>query len=198
MILDQFVTNYTDKTIDTDGAFGGQCMDLMHKYCQDVLGLPDLRILAAPAAKDVYLNFNSVFGKEYFEKIDNTPTGVPKNGDIVFWGTGLGPYGHVAVFIQGDVNSFRSFDQNFPTGSKCHVQNHPSYVGVLGWLRFKTLPATETPQQTIDRLRKELSDLDAQKKNWEKAAGEYQKLGDSYKSKYDSIINQLKGILASS
>lgn len=144
MTLDQFIAQYTNQTIDTDGAYGGQCMDLMHKYCQDVLGIQNLAVLAAPAAKDVYLNFNNVTGHDLFTKTDNTPTGVPLKGDIIFWGTGLGPYGHVAVFVEGNVDNFRSFDQNFPTGSKCHVQNHPNYGGVLGWLRVKSAPSSDT------------------------------------------------------
>lgn len=156
MSFDQFITKYTGVGVDTDGAYGYQCMDLMHKYCQDVLGLADLKILAAPAAKDVWLT--NAYGKDKFEIIPNTPTGVPQKGDIIFWGTGLGPYGHVAIFIQGDVNSFRSFDQNFPTGSKCTVTNHPSYNGVLGWLRYKQ-PVVSDPvaamQKQLDEMRKQ-------------------------------------------
>ena len=150
--LDNFIKKYTGVGIDTDGAFGNQCMDLMHKYCQEVLGLADLRILAQPNAKSVYLNFNNVFGHELFEKIDNTPTGVPLKGDIVFynWGTD----GHVDIFVQGDANSFRSFSQNFPTGSKSAVVNHPNYNGVLGWLRYKKPePMATITQKELDAIR---------------------------------------------
>ena len=124
MTFQDFINKWNGKGIDFDGYYGDQCMDLMHQYCVEVLGLVDGRILAAPSAKDVYLNFNNVLGHENFDKIDNTPTGVPQNGDIMFWGTGIGPYGHVAVFVEGDSNKFRSFDQNFPTDSKCHIQEH--------------------------------------------------------------------------
>ena len=179
--FDQFISNYTGKLVDTDGVYPGQCMDLMHKYCQDVLGLPDLKILAAPAAKDVYLNFNNVAGREHFTKIDNTPTGVPEKGDIVFWGTGLGPFGHVAMFIQGDVNSFRSFDQNFPTGSKSAVTNHPSYKGVLGWLRFKppvvVPPPTSELQKELDKVRLERD------KNWNER--------EEFRRLYEQGLNQI-------
>ncbi len=136
MTFDLFIGKWNDRGIDFDGAYGDQCMDLMHQYCVEVLGIPDGRVLAAPAAKDVYLNFDKMVGREKFEKIANTPTGVPQKGDIILWGTGIGPYGHVAIFLDGDATKFRSFDQNFPTGSKCHLQTH-DYKGVLGWLRFK-------------------------------------------------------------
>lgn len=133
MTFDEFVTKWNGKGIDFDGAYGDQCMDLMHQYVVEVLGLSDGRILAAPAAKYVYLNFSTIYGNQYFERIANTPTGVPQKGDIVLWD---GYYGHVAIFKEGNVNNFRSFDQNYPVGSKCHIQYH-NYTNVLGWLRFK-------------------------------------------------------------
>ena len=156
MIFDDFINKYRGVGVDTDGFPAGnlfQCMDLMHKFCQEVLGITDLRVLAASNAKSVYLNFNNVFGHELFEKIDNTPTGVPLKGDIVFYD--FPPDGHVDIFIQGDVNSFRSFSQNFRTGSKSIVVNHPHYAGVLGWLRYKK-PVSE-PMATITQ--KDLDDL---------------------------------------
>ena len=47
-----------------------------------------------------------------------------------------GEIGHIAVFIEGNVDTFKSFDQNYPLGSPCHIQGH-TYANVLGWLRFK-------------------------------------------------------------
>ena len=143
MSFDEFINKWNGKGIDTDGAFGFQCMDLMHKYVEEVLGLTDPRILAAPIARQVYENFDNVFGHGFFTRIPNTPTGVPLKGDIFFWGSKLGPAGHVAIFMDGDVNAFRSFDQNFPLGSKCHIQNH-NYNGALGWLRIKNAPMNDT------------------------------------------------------
>jgi hypothetical protein len=40
------------------------------------------------------------------------------------------------VFIHGDAIGFTSFDQNWPTVSKCAVTEH-DYVNVIGWLRPK-------------------------------------------------------------
>ena len=91
-----------------------------------------------------------------YQWVPNTPSGVPGNGDIVVWGTGVGAYGHTAVFIDGDANNFRSFDQNWPTGSAAHVQNH-NYNGVLGWLHIPNAPSQggnnmETKDQLEQRL----------------------------------------------
>jgi len=168
--FDQFVKDNTNVGIDTDGAYGNQCMDLMHAYCRDVLGLSDLSILAQPNAKSVWTNFANVKGHELFDKIPNTPTGVPLKGDIMLYD--WSPDGHVDIFIQGDVNSFRSFSQNFPTGSKSNVVNHPTYNGVYGWLRLKAV--TTEPMATITQ--KELDAIiKARNDNWDQYQAEIAK-----------------------
>lgn len=134
MTLTDFITKWNGKYVDTDNAYGGQCMDLMHQWIVEGVGLADQKILAAAAAKNVYTNFDSILGHEYFEKIANTPAGIPQEGDIVFWGNGT--YGHVAIFIEGDSKMLKSFDQNYPTGTPCHIQTH-NYIGCLGWLHPK-------------------------------------------------------------
>ncbi len=156
--LDKFIAENTGKGIDTDSAYEFQCVDLMHKYIQDVLGILNLRVLAAPAARDIYNNYPNIFGHELFEKIPNTPTGVPVKGDIVLYD--WPPYGHVDIFIQGDAHSYRSFSQNWPTGSKSIVVNHPNYNGVLGWLRYfppsaPTEPMATITQKELDEIRKD-------------------------------------------
>ena len=151
MTFADFLTKYNGKYIDFDGYYGAQCMDLMHQYCLEFLGISDHSVLAAPCAKDVYNNFSTIKGNELFEQIGNTPTGVPQDGDIMFWNTGT--YGHVAIFLEGTISTFNSFDQNWPVGSPNHIQNH-TYSNVLGWLRFKGLPVMDN-QAMIDQLRAE-------------------------------------------
>src|SRR3990167_6804339 len=140
MVIQEFFDKWNSKGIDFDSFYGFQCMDLAHQFAVDV---NKQDIPSAPAAKDVW-NKNC----SGYDKIKNTPEGVPQKGDIVIWGTEIGQYGHIAVFDHGDSNSFTSFDQNWPVGSLCHYQNH-SYKGVLGWLRLKsaiiTQPITQIP-----------------------------------------------------
>jgi hypothetical protein len=104
-----------------------QCVDLANAYLKYVLGLPPIEWTNA-------VDFPSKAGDQ-FEYILNTPTGVPQEGDLVIWG---GTYGHIAIFLEGSSSRFTSFDENFPTGSPCHVQEH-NYTSpkVLGWLHFK-------------------------------------------------------------
>lgn len=128
MTTQEFFNKYNNKGIDRDGYYGYQCMDLAHQFAVEVNGID---FPPAPAAKDVWNK-----DCKGYDKIKNTPDGVPQKGDIIIWGTEIGQYGHIAVFDQGNASTFTSFDQNFPIGSLCHYQNH-SYKGVLGWLRLK-------------------------------------------------------------
>ena len=132
MTVRGFFDKYNGKGIDYDGWYGFQCMDLYHQYDKECIGSKNY---PAPAAKDVWNKYDFNF----YKRISNTPTNIPQEGDVIIWGTTIGPYGHIAVFYACDVINFTSFDQNFPINSKCHFQVH-SYKGVLGWLRPKQLP----------------------------------------------------------
>jgi hypothetical protein len=92
----------------------------------------------------------------------NSLLNVPQKGDIIiFKATKDNPFGHVSIFIEGNVLSFKSFDQNFPSqGYKdkdgnfigtgvCHIQSH-SYINVAGWLRFKGAAMTTYKGYNLD------------------------------------------------
>lgn len=127
MSFDEFINKYDGKAIDWDGNYGPQCVDLYRQYVKEVLSFPQSP--PVPGAKDIW----DTYLPEYFKRIENTPTGVPEKGDVVIFGTGLGRYGHVSIFIEGTTSKFTSFDQNYPLGSLCHRQGH-TYSGVIGWL----------------------------------------------------------------
>ncbi len=123
--FDAFMSKYSGRFVDVDHAFGAQCVDLANAYCMEVLGAPRLSGNAidiwrtAPAARQ-------------------RATNAPAKGTIVIWGAnaiaGTGVYGHIAIAVEDQgVSTFSSLDQNFPTGSPCHLQRH-TYDGVIGWL----------------------------------------------------------------
>jgi len=128
MTLNEFIKKWTGKKLEVTGSPGAlnQCVDLVNGYIRDVLGLPVIKWTNA-------IFFPEVVGDEY-EWIQNTPTGIPLKGDIMIFD--IGKYGHISVFIDGNVNSFNSFDQNWPVGTGCHIQKH-NYNNVVGWLRPK-------------------------------------------------------------
>ena len=128
----EFFNKYDGNKIDFDGSFGAQCVDLYRQYCKEFLQIPQSPgVIGAYQIWDNYL-------QQYFDKIYNTPLAIPILGDIIIWSKGLGEYGHVSIFYEGNILSFTSFDQNFPVGSACHFQKH-NYKYILGWLRFKRL-----------------------------------------------------------
>lgn len=141
--LQDYINTYTGKGINWDGSYGNQCMDLYRHYV-NWLGIPkqSMPVRGASDVWDTYLT-------EYFTRFVNTDTFVPSPGDIVIWKkTSALPFGHIAIFVSGDVNKFISFDQNWPqegytdkdgnfigTGTP-HLQAH-TYAGVQGVLRIK-------------------------------------------------------------
>jgi hypothetical protein len=145
--IDAFVQAKNGNCTDMDGAWGCQCVDLMHAYIQDVLGVPRSDHGIRGNAYDIYAGINgsadisSGSRRVRLEKIDNTPSGIPQKGDIIFWNKAQsnGWFGHVAIFLGGDdVYSFTSLDQNWynssSSGSPAAVVNH-NYNDVAGWLR---------------------------------------------------------------
>jgi hypothetical protein len=145
MTLDDFFTTYSGKGIDFDGSFGFQCVDLIQQYTADVLAI-------APWGSGNAVGRWTSYPQQHFTRIPRTLLSAPKPGDIVVWGSGIGPYGHIAVARSGNALGFESFDQNFPVGSLCHFQKH-SYKHVLGWLRpVGTVTGDDMSQADKDRL----------------------------------------------
>jgi hypothetical protein len=135
MTLDEFVTTYNGKKVDFDKQYGNQCVDLFRQYVKDVLKTPQPK--GVIGAKEFWSNRTSdPVLISYYTPYVNTPEFIPLAGDVVIWGpTNYNEYGHVAIFLEGGVNSFKSFDQNYPTlYHPCAVTTH-SYKDVLGVLR---------------------------------------------------------------
>lgn len=131
MLIDDFIAKYKDRKVDFDGSYGNQCVDLYRQYVKEVLEFPQ-----SPGVQGAYQIFNSAQDNLY-EKILNTPSDIPQKGDIIIWKKEYGGYGHVAIFVNGDVNHFRSFDQNYIGHLEpCQIVSH-NYTNVLGWLRPK-------------------------------------------------------------
>ena len=118
--------------IDKDGAYGKQCMDLYNYYCIQVLGLQDGKT-GASCAKQI---LNNSYVLQNVTRINNTPSFVPQKGDIAVW-TG-GTYGHVAICLGvGDVNTFRSLEQNWQAQKLTEENHNYTYLAPLVFLRPK-------------------------------------------------------------
>lgn len=135
MNYNEFINTYLGKGFDYDGVSGIQCVDLAKMYLNKVFGI---KPGAWGNAKDYYEKYSS---REplvaNFTRIANTASFVPKKGDIVIWGTGLGnAYGHIAIATgEGNTHQFYSYDLNW--GSKVVHKVLHNYKGFLGVLRPK-------------------------------------------------------------
>lgn len=160
----EFFNKYNGKKVDFDGYYGPQCVDLFNQYLKDVLGINN-PIQQFPVAS-AYQIWDYAKNNNKFKRIENTPTGVPQQGDIIIWKkTSSLPHGHVAIFDNGDVNGFTSFDQNYPLNSPCHLEKH-NYLSpaVQGWLRpVKNEVAPETNKPPFIDLVSAWNKLDGNK-----------------------------------
>ena len=148
MTLQEFIAKYTGKGIDFDGHYGFQCVDLYRQYIQDVIQCPQSP--GVTGAKDIW----TTYLPEYFDRVTNTPEGIPQEGDIMIWGDTYGQYGHVAVVLSGTLTTFTCFSQNDPIGSLCITKKYSSYKPTLGWLH----PKKGTSNEQI--LKDKISDLE--------------------------------------
>ena len=115
--------------VDYDGYYGFQCVDLADSYIQLVL---QGNVPWVVGAKDFW-NLNL----DWCYKIGNDPSNCPQRGDIVIWNAWT--YGHVAICVTGNVNTFVSLDQNWPQGLSYNTEPsrvcEHNYDGVVGWFR---------------------------------------------------------------
>jgi hypothetical protein len=131
MTLSEFVDKYKGKFVEVAGSPGAlnQCVDLVNAYIRDVLGL---QIIEHTNAKD----FITKAGAKY-DAFLNTPTAIPLAGDVIIWNKNVGGgAGHIGIFLEGDINSFKSFDQNWGNNKFSEIEEH-GYKNVVGWLRAK-------------------------------------------------------------
>lgn len=111
------------KWIDEDGWYGAQCVDLILAYCH-YLGVAPPR---GNAKEWAYLSL-----PRGWTRVQNTPTYVPKPGEIVVW-TG-GRFGHIGIVLSADVRTFTSMEQNvvgnLTSGSAAEVRTHTNWRGL--------------------------------------------------------------------
>lgn len=171
MTLQTWFDTRRGRAIDVDGVPTGdpvQCVDLAKDYLINVIGIP------AVARGNAVDYFDASYPPNTFIKIPNTPSAVPKGGDIMIWGStsspgwdgrSMGTYGHIAICSnEADVNHFVSLDQNWSIKAATLV-NHP-YTALKGWLRplkdvnfdQAAYDAAVAAQREAERIAKEAED----------------------------------------
>ena len=121
MTFDEFVKKYNGKSIDYDGAYGVQCVDLIKQYADSVFGVKG----GSWGNGEDYWNNTASALKKITTKIKNTASFVPQKGDIMVWNGNVGGgAGHVAICTgEGTTSYFYSYDQNW-NGKAMHKVKH--------------------------------------------------------------------------
>lgn len=142
MTISQWFPTVAGKRVNSAGGILGECVALVQKYANEVLGVSGAPVFPVASAKDMVGSRGDAF-----TWVPNTPTGVPPYGSIVvFNGRVGGGYGHTGVAIEGsDTNQVRVIQQNDPYGSGVSIKTYP-YNNVSGWLVPKSNNAG-TPAQ---------------------------------------------------
>jgi len=128
------------RSLDYDGQYGAQCVDLIRVYLDKVFGVkPSEQPRPGLYAKDWYLNFDKTPGLcSNFEKIPNLKDTIPQAGDIVIWNAHdkNGGCGHIAIVLEGaNVKELPVLEQNYvPFKVGLRTDN---YYNCLGFLRRK-------------------------------------------------------------
>ena len=123
--------NRIGQSIDTDGLYGAQCKDFVNAFTQENFGV------TFPGNANALIYTALPAG---WQRIANTPDFLPQPGDIALWDSWSGnPYGHTAIIVSANLNTFVSVDQNWinssnngsPAAKVTHNYTNPKFWGVL-------------------------------------------------------------------
>lgn len=138
--------------IDTDGYYGGQCMDLYNHYMNNVVGVKNA---GADCAKNILNNKDVISACEVIRNYD---TFVPQKGDVAVW-TGT-RYGHCAVCTgeKSNINNFESIDQNWVEQTITIERHNYITFAPIYFLRPKNQSniIEQAPKKDINEIAKEV------------------------------------------
>lgn len=135
----EFYTWYNGKSIDADGIYPGECVDLYKQFRHDI-GDPNYsRPIGGDGwAYQIWVRRNVSGDAAYFNFYPYTSPSNLKDGDWVLWNYGSKdcPYSHVAMFRKDNGNGTGIFLGQNQAGKYVNQQSI-SYSGILGALRWK-------------------------------------------------------------
>ena len=142
MNIQEWINSVNGKTIDMDGAYGGQCWDLWSSYARNVYGIPaaDTNTVDGYAASVYTQRYDrSKALQNTFEQKSASYT--PVYGDVAFWKrSGMN---HVAVVIKDNGNgTLQTISQN-PNRAGCL---NISKNGIIGYFH----PRNQSGNNNID------------------------------------------------
>ena len=164
--FDDFYAQFNGHSVDFDGAYGAQCVDLVQAWSWYINGPR----FVGDYAYQIYGQFPN-----FYQSILNGKDNSPQKGDIVVFNVTFNGWAGDVVIATGKGKSvgkpddwFECFGQNFPTGQSPILRNS-KYDYVIGWLR-PIITTTVDPyiakfsqlKISIDRLKSETDVLNSQ------------------------------------
>lgn len=128
-MFNEFKERYLGKTVDVDGAFGGQCVDLFNAWNRDY---NNCYINCAPTGYARSLAENKA-NNGILNYFNETAINNMIEGTVVVYGQcKFAPVGHVGFFIEdnGD-GTFKCLQQNYNNQQVVTINNNP-YSGIIG------------------------------------------------------------------
>ena len=128
-MFEEFKNRYLGTTVDVDGAYGGQCVDLFNAWNRDYNGC---YINCAPTgyARSLAENKQNNGILNYYNEtaINNMIEGTV----VVYGACPFAPVGHVGFFIEDNGNgTFKCLQQNYNNQQVVTINNNP-YSGIIG------------------------------------------------------------------
>lgn len=129
MTADEFFSKWEGTGYKQNDALGFQCVAYYYKYCDEMGAKRN-----APVGHARRIWEADLYDKNFWNKVPNTPTGVPKKGDVVLFKAMPGnPSGHVGIFVSGDAKSMVLSNQDGYKNVPAFRSNW-KYTYALGWL----------------------------------------------------------------
>lgn len=140
MNIHEWINTVNGKTIDMDGAYGGQCWDLWSSYARNVYNIPaaDTNTTDGYAASVYTTRYNRSHALQ--NTFDKKPANyTPTYGDVAFWKRqGMN---HVAIVIKDNGNgTLTTMSQNPNKAGKITINKN----GIIGYFHPRNTTNTTT------------------------------------------------------
>lgn len=134
MNYQEFYLRTVHQNIDIDGAYGGQCWDLMAKFCQ-MVGVP-LSVIHCGITGYVKDIWNLRYKSGILDYFNEVPVSKIQNGDWVIWDTNysMTPKSHVAMYYNG-----LSYGQTVNKGTYLLPLDFSKAMGAFRWKGWETM-----------------------------------------------------------
>lgn len=139
----EYYLSVNGKTIDMDGAYGGQCWDLYAHYMK-TLGYKYANCTTTGYVKDIWNNRKT---NGMLDSCIEVSANELQDGDIAVWGNcDACPKSHIAIFRKDNGNGTGIFLGQNQSG-KFVDQKSFTYTGILGCFRPKCYVVEEKPTE---------------------------------------------------